>query len=67
MPETLVKEYEVLWNDANAPPDVFIFLSRQDSSCSNERLAVLLMDQRKRWHSHQPINVEEYLHRLPEL
>ena len=67
MPETLVKEYEALWSDANAPPDVFIFLSQQDSSCNNERLAVLLMDQRKRWHSHQPINVEEYLHRLPEL
>ncbi len=67
MSGTLIEQYETLWNSAENAPDVFEFLSQHGDSTKAERLAVLLLDQRKRWVAGKPITVEEYLQRLPEL
>ena len=57
----LAQEFEQLWDSADAPPDVLGFLQQQKSVDSDQWLAVLLSDQRRRWLMDGPLRVEDYL------
>jgi hypothetical protein len=63
----VVKQLEQLWNSASTPPDVFALLKRYPAADSDQYLAVLLADQRQRWRTSMPLQVEDYLAGLPEL
>ena len=67
MPVELANEFDALWTSSDSPPDVFAFLDRHADSGSDERIAVLLQDQLRRWLTSQPLKVEDYLAQLPEL
>ncbi len=67
MANYLVQEFEQLWNSADAPPDVWGFLQQQTTVDSDQWLAVLLSDQRRRWLTDSPLKVEDYLAGLPDL
>jgi len=62
----LVQQFEQLWDSAAVPPDVFSFLKQQPVD-SQQWLAVLLADQQRRWATHSPWKVEDYLLGLPDL
>ncbi len=63
----LVQKYEQLWNSATSPPDVCGFLKQQKTKDSDQWLGVLLLDQRHRWLTDAPLQVEDYLAALPGL
>lgn len=63
----LVQDFERLWDSADAPPDVLAFLLQQTTVDSDQWLAVLLSDQRRRWLTENPLQVEDYLAGLPGL
>jgi hypothetical protein len=67
MPHNLAKLFEALWASSDSPPDLFAFLEQHNGSDAADKLAVLLQDQQHRWKTDQPLRVEEYLARLPEL
>src|SRR5262249_54737774 len=68
-----------LWQDAEGggqdpggggavdPPDVFAFLAELGPTSPQERLAVLLVDQRERWRAGLGRPVEVYLAALPDV
>ncbi|MEO2013901.1 MAG: serine/threonine-protein kinase, partial [Fuerstiella sp.] len=56
-----------LWDSADAPPDVLGFLQQQTTVDSDQWLAVLLSDQKRRWLTENPLQVEDYLVGLPDL
>uniref|UniRef100_UPI0030EB2C15 serine/threonine-protein kinase n=1 Tax=Symmachiella dynata TaxID=2527995 RepID=UPI0030EB2C15 len=58
--------YERLW-EQNESPDVFAFLSQNDTADISEILVVLLCDQQHRWQTDGPFAVEDYFERLPQL
>lgn len=67
MPSTLCEKFKALWDSTGNPPDVFAFLENHVGSESAAKLAVVRCDQELRWKAGQPLKVEEYLARLPEL
>ncbi len=64
MSGSLVEQFERLLSSGTA--DVFAFLSKCPSTL-NDKLNVLLLDQRARWRSGQQLPVEEYLARFPDV
>ena len=67
MPQDLAKQFGALWESSDSPPDIFAFLEQHNGSDATDKLAVLLQDQQHRWKTDQPLKVEDYLARLPEL
>ena len=67
MPQDLARQFEALWESSNSPPDLFAFLEKHNGSDATEKIDVLLRDQQHRWKTDQPLEVEDYLARLPEL
>lgn len=67
MPVDLAEQYRELWRSSPVPPDVFVFLARDADTSPTEQLSILLIDQRERWSAGQPLPVEDYLSRLPDL
>ena len=63
----LVLQFEQLWNTTSTPPDVFAFLQRHNSADAGQRLAVLLVDQQRRWRTDSPLRIEDYFAGLPDL
>ena len=63
----LVEEFDQLWDSADAPPDLPSFLQQQTTVDSEQWLAVLLSDQKRRWLTSSPLRVEDYLASLPDL
>lgn len=63
----LADRYVALWESDDSPPDVFAYLEQHSETPIQEKLAVLLQDQLRRWKTDQPITVEDYLTQLPEL
>ncbi|MDA0285200.1 MAG: serine/threonine-protein kinase, partial [Planctomycetota bacterium] len=64
---SLHQQFEALWESSDSPPDVFSFFQQHNGAADEDVLAVLLADQNLRWITDQPLKVEEYLARLPEL
>jgi serine/threonine protein kinase/formylglycine-generating enzyme required for sulfatase activity len=71
IPETgaqdLERKFADLCHGAPEPPDVFEFLSHHTYAPTEDRLAVLLLDQARRWRTGAGIPVEEYLRRCPDI
>lgn len=67
MPPQLLEPFQSLWESADSPPDVFAFLDEHPHAQPEEQLAVLRLDQQRRWKTDQPIGVEDYLAQLPAL
>ncbi|MFK8112563.1 MAG: SUMF1/EgtB/PvdO family nonheme iron enzyme [Rubripirellula sp.] len=67
MQPKVAKRFEELWESSDSPPDVFSFLDQHQDSNAEERVAVLLADQQHRWRTDQPLKVENYLSRFPDL
>ena len=65
MPNDLLQEYQQL--QSAGPIDIFAFLSSRPQSSSEAKLKVILHDLQERWKSGNPLKVEEYLERFPEL
>ena len=63
----LADQYAALWESSDSPPDVFAYLEQQSEASIQEKLAVLLQDQRRRWKTDQPLKVEDYLAQLSGL
>jgi len=63
----LGQQLEALWESGDSPPDVFSFLHQHNGTAGDEVLAVLLIDQNRRWKTEAPHKVEDYLERLPQL
>lgn len=63
----LAARFAALWESSDSPPDVFAFLQENAGVSSSDKLHVLLIDQEQRWQTDQPLPVEDYLLRLPEL
>jgi len=61
-----VQEFERIWNSTPAAVDVFAFLSQKRAADVDQRLAVLMLDQQRRWSQGWPLLVEDYLARLPD-
>jgi eukaryotic-like serine/threonine-protein kinase len=60
-------EYSRLWELGAPIPDVFAFLASHRHLPLTERLAVLLVDQRKRWQRGQALPLRVYLSTFPEI
>jgi serine/threonine protein kinase len=72
LPETfinkpLVDQFIALWEAGDSPPDVFRFLEEHSEAPHDEQVAVLLVDQTRRWRSGAARQVEEYLEKCPEI
>lgn len=67
MHDGLAARFAALWESVDSPPDVFAFLQQHADVSSADKLSVLLRDQEQRWQTDQPLQVEDYLLRLPEL
>ena len=63
----LAAKFAALWESQESPPDVFAFVQQHSQASSTDKLQVLLKDQERRWRTDQPVRVEDYLARLPEL
>ncbi len=63
----LVQQFQQLWVESKTPPDVFAFLGQHPDVDVSEQLTVLMHDQQQRWKSDQPLYVETYLEKLPDL
>jgi serine/threonine protein kinase/formylglycine-generating enzyme required for sulfatase activity len=63
----LAHELAALWESNGSPPDLFLFLEQHADTGIQQKLDLLLCDQTHRWHTDQPLSVEDYLARLPEL
>ena len=63
----LADDYAALWESNDSAPDVFAYLEQHSEASVPEKLAVLIRDQQCRWQTDQPLKVEDYLVRLPEL
>lgn len=64
---SIVQQFEQLWESSDSRPDVFEFLGHHQESAQDDVVAVLITDQNHRWKTAQPLKVEDYLEKLPEL
>jgi CRP-like cAMP-binding protein len=62
-----VEQFTTLWQSGENPPDVRMFVERQDRLSSDELVQILLVDQAYRWRTKRPCLVEEYLESWPQL
>ncbi|MEM7316856.1 MAG: serine/threonine-protein kinase, partial [Planctomycetota bacterium] len=67
MQPEVARQFEVLWESSDSPPDVFAFLRQHSESDISEKLAIVLRDQRHRWQTSDPLKVEDYLACMPDL
>ena len=67
MPSPLAEQFQSLWKSNGSSPDVFAFLEQHVDSKPEAKLAVLRCDQQHRWKTDQPLKVEEYFARIPDL
>ena len=65
MPTSALVEFEAKWKFASSPPDVFAFMTERKLVDVDQKLPLILLDQRLRWHSAAPLAVEDYLGKLP--
>ncbi|MEZ6127570.1 MAG: protein kinase [Planctomycetaceae bacterium] len=64
---TAEEEFQSLWKNGNEPPDIVAFLTQRQLKDVADWLAVLRTDQDYRWKTSEPLRVEDYLIRLPQL
>ncbi len=67
MNQRLAEKFQTLWESSNSPPDVFTFLEQNADAKPASKLEVLVCDQRNRWNTKHPLQVEDYLARFPDL
>ena len=67
MQNALVEQFSMLWRPGEPPPNVFDFLDARRGAAADERLAVVLRDQKILWRAGRPLEFEQYLERLPGL
>ncbi len=67
MPQPAADQFQALWIADISAPDVFAFLEQHNDLDREAQLAVLRCDQQRRWQTDQPLKVEDYLARLPDL
>lgn len=67
MIQTPAEQFDALWNTNYSIPNVFAFLEQHAGIEPEQKLAVLRIDQKHRWKTDQPLLVEDYLARLPDL
>ncbi|MGP0063866.1 MAG: serine/threonine-protein kinase PknK [Isosphaeraceae bacterium] len=65
--EGLAQCFSRLWENGLPVPDVFAFLASRPSVSAEERLAVLLEDQRQRWRCGQSLPLRVYLSAFPDI
>src|SRR5438445_10517031 len=63
--ESLADRFASLWEGGGPPPDVFAFLGAHPEATTDERVDVVRVDQRHRWHTGQGRPVEHYLIGVP--
>jgi serine/threonine protein kinase len=63
----LVAQYGKLWESGGVAPDVFAFLSSHPGLAANDRLELLLFDQRQRWMRGEQIPLRVYLSAFPDI
>jgi serine/threonine protein kinase len=63
----LVAQYGKLWESGGVAPDVFEFLSAHPGLAANDRLELLLFDQRQRWLRGEQIPLRVYLSACPDI
>ena len=49
MDVALANQYEALYESSDSPPDVFAFLEQHPAASVQDKLAVVLSDQQRRW------------------
>ena len=57
----LTEQFAALWDSGDSPPDLFSFLEQHDASADADVVAVVLLDQKRRWKTDSPLMVEDYL------
>ncbi len=67
MPPDVVNEFAAQWTAKGDPPDVFSFLRQHQPIEPASILEVLVLDQKSRWQTAQPLRVEEYLAEFPAI
>ncbi len=67
MPQPPADQFQALWKADISAPDVFAFLEQHNGLDRDAKLAVVQVDQQHRWKTDQPLKVEDYLDRLPDL
>ena len=65
--ERLAGQFARLWGIGLPIPDVFDFLATHPPSSPEERLEVLVEDQRQRWFRGHPLPIRVYLSAFPEI
>ncbi len=63
----LTAQYGKLWEAGGVAPDVFAFLSSHPGLATNDRLELLLIDQRQRWLRGQQLPLRVYLSACPDI
>ena len=67
MKAELTEQFESLWDSGDSPPDLVSFLEQHGASAGDDVVAVVLLDQQRRWKTDSPLKVEEYLSFIPGL
>ncbi|HEY3969133.1 MAG TPA: protein kinase [Planctomycetaceae bacterium] len=67
MRRDLLDQFSMLWDSDGSVPDVVAFLNQCPDCDDFQKVAILLLDQRRRWETSQPLRVEDYLARFPDL
>lgn len=65
--EFLCEALKRLWQASRTPPDIFALVLSYPRTPSHNVIPLINLDQRFRWQSAKPIQVEEYLEKLPFL
>lgn len=63
----LAQQFESLWYNSEAPPDLFEFLAAHPRLPAATQAQIVLIDQARRWQHGVELKVEDYLERLPAL
>ncbi|MGZ0174451.1 MAG: serine/threonine-protein kinase, partial [Planctomycetales bacterium] len=63
----LTEQFEALWDSGDSPPDLVSFLGQHGASAGDDVVAVVLLDQQRRWKTDSPLKVEDYLSFVPSL
>ena len=67
MKAELTEQFEALWDSGDSPPDLVSFLEQHGPSADDDVVAVVLLDQKRRWKTDSPLKVEDYLSVIPGL
>jgi len=63
----IAAQYGELWDAGGVAPDVFAFLTSHPGLAANDRLELLLIDQRQRWLRGQQLPLRVYLSACPDI